>query len=309
MLPTDVNVEQPGPYRGAIVVEEEGKVTRSFWWVFAYDFDHYQPATTRPADFDQFWKEALAESAATPLDIKLTPMPKMGNAQVDAFKISYATLGGRRIYGWYARPKMPGKYPAHVRFPSSGIYPLPGPEIYPDRCSLWIHINGFDVDLSNMPAGDDPGKRYWTAGIESPKTSMWRTIFVSLVRAVDFMAAQPCVDQKRIVVTGGSQGGGLSMAAASLDPRVALCLPSHSGLARLDWTVKYAPGYWPFGMNAKPQGQTEEQFLNTLSYFDVANHVGNIRCPVAAEVGLMDTVTAAGNQLCGWPTCPRTSCT
>ena len=110
---------------------------------------------------------------------------------------------------------------------------------------MWIQIHGFDVDLSNMPAGDDPGKNYSTAGIESPKTSMWRTIFVSLVRAVDVMAAQPSVDAQRIVVIGGSQGGGLSMAAASLDPRIALCMPFASGLARLDWTVKYSPGYWP----------------------------------------------------------------
>jgi cephalosporin-C deacetylase len=74
-------------------------------------------------------------------------------------------------------------------------------------------IHGFDVDLANMPSGPEPGKDYWTAGIESPRTSMWRTIFISLVRAVDFMLAQPEADPGRVVVVGGSQGGGLSMAA------------------------------------------------------------------------------------------------
>lgn len=305
MLPTDVKVKKPGLYRGAIVIEEAGKVVRDFWWVFTYDFDHYQPATTRPADFDQFWKEALAESAALPLDIKMTPAPDKSNAQVDAFKVSYATLGGRRIYAWYARPKAPGKYPAHIRFPSSGVYPLAGPQIMADRCTLWIVIHGFDVDLSNMPAGDDPGKNYWTAGIESPKTSMWRTIYISLVRAVDFMLAQPEVDAKRVAVMGGSQGGGLALVAASLDHRIGFCMPNHFGLPRLDWTVKHRPGYWPFGMSAKPAKQTEEQFLNTLAYFDIANHAGNIRCPVAAEVGLMDTVTASGNQICALAHVPK----
>jgi len=297
-LPTDVPLQEPGPYRAAIVVEDEGKTARDIGWVFTYDFPHYAPAVTRPPDFEQFWQDALAESAATPLDPQMTLVPEKSDATVDAFKISFATLGGRRVYGWYARPKAPGQYPAHIRFPSSGIYPLPGPEIYPDRCSLWIQIHGFDVDLSNMPSGDDPGKGYWTAGIAGPRTSMWRTIYVSLVRAVDFMLAQPEVDPGRVAVLGGSQGGGLSMVAAGLDHRIGFCMPSHSGLPRLDWTVKFSPGYWPFGMEAKPEGQSEEQFLRTLAYFDPANFTQDIRCPVAAEVGLMDTVTASGNQIC-----------
>jgi cephalosporin-C deacetylase-like acetyl esterase len=297
-LPTDVAIEAPGVYRGALVVEEKGATARSFWWVFTYDFAHCAPPTTRAPDFEAFWQAALAESAALPLDVKLTPVPEKSTAQVDAFKVNYATLGGRRIYGWYARPKAAGKYPAQVRFPSSGIYPVAAPEIAADRCTLWIMIHGFDVDLSNLPAGDDPGKNYWTAGIASPATSMWRTIYVSLVRAVDVMLAQPEVDPQRVAVVGGSQGGGLAMIAAALDHRIGFSAPYHSGLPRLDWTVKHEPGYWPFGMSAKPAGQDEETFLRTLSYFDPANFTQDIRCPIVAEVGLMDTVTAAGNQVC-----------
>lgn len=297
-LPTDLPLTRPGPYRGTIVIEEDGKPARTFGWVFTYDFQHYNPPTTRQPDFVQFWQEALAESAALPLDLKMTPVPEKSTATNDAFKISFATLGGRRIYGWYARPKAPGKYPAHIRFPSSGIYPLANPEIALNRCTLWIQIHGFDVDLSNMPTGDDPGKGYWTAGITSPRTSMWRTIYVSLVRAVDVMLAQPEVDPQRVAALGGSQGGGLSMVAAGLDHRIGFCAPYHSGLPRLDWTVTHEPGYWPFGMSAKPAGQTRREFLKTLSYFDAANFTQDIRCPVAAEMGMMDTVTASGNQIC-----------
>jgi hypothetical protein len=57
--------------------------------------------------------------------------------------------------------------------------------------------------------------------------------------------------------------------------------------------------------SAKPKDQTEEQFLQTLSYFDPANLTQDIQCPVVAEVGLMDTVTASGNQICGLSHVPR----
>ncbi|NCO35717.1 MAG: hypothetical protein AUJ92_08560 [Armatimonadetes bacterium CG2_30_59_28] len=304
-LPTDLEVKEPGPYRGAISILDGDEEVRRFRWVFTYDFQNYNPPNTRPDDFTDFWRVALDESNTIPLDIQMTHVPEKSTNTVDAFKVSYATLGGRRIYGWYSRPKAEGRYAAHIRFPSSGIYPLAQPEMATDRCCLWIMIHGFDVDLSNMPQGDDPGKNYWTAGIQSPKTSMWRTIYVSLVRAVDFMLAQPQVDPNRVAVVGGSQGGGLAMVCAGLDSRVKFCMPNHSGLPRLDWTVKHTPGYWPFGMNVKPEGQTEEQFLKTLSYFDPANFTQDIQCPVAAEIGMMDTVTAAGNQICALAHVPK----
>ncbi len=296
---SDLSLAKPGPYWATLSVEDaDGKDERSFTITFVYDFKNYKPASTRPEDFKAFWQAALAESAALPLDAKLTAIPEKSTAKVEVFKVNYATLAGRRIYGWYARPKVPGKYPVQIRYPSSGIYPVAAPEMFEDRCSLWIMIHGFDVDLSNMPKEAEPGKNYWTAGIETPQTSMWRTIYMSLVRAVDFVLAQPEVDAERLAVVGGSQGGGLSLVAAGLDPRIKFCMTHHSGLGRLDWTVKYEPGYWPFNLSVKPKGQTEEQFLKTLSYFDAANFTADIQCPVYAEFGLMDSVTAPGNQIC-----------
>ena len=303
---TDLVLAKPGPYWATLNIEDAaGRDTRSFTITFVYDFQNYQPASTRPADFKQFWQEARAESVALPLDAKLTPVPEKSTATITVFKVNYATLAGRRIYGWYARPKAPGKYPAQIRFPSSGIYPVAAPEMSEDRCCLWIMIHGFDVDLSNMPKEADPGKNYWTAGIERPQTSMWRTIYMSLTRAIDFMVTQPEVDAERLAVVGGSQGGGLSLVAAGLDPRVKFCMTHHSGLGRLDWTVKYEPGYWPFTMSVKPKDQTEEQFLKTLSYFDAANFTADIQCPVYAEFGLMDSVTAPGNQICAVAHVPK----
>jgi len=140
--------------------------------------------------------------------------------------------------------------------------------------------HGFDVDLSNMPSGNDPA-RITGRGIESPKTSMWRTIFVSLVRAVDLMTANHASMQSD-PGDGGSQGGACRGGGCTR-PADCVLYPSHSGLGGSTGPSSIRPA---IGLRHECQakGQSEEQFLRTLSYFDVANHTGYIRCPVAAEI-------------------------
>lgn len=298
-VPTDVTLEQPGPYRAAIALRQGDKLDRDIEWIFTYDFPHYQPELTRPPDFKQFWQQALADLKAVPPDVQMTLNAEKSNEKVDVYEVSLASLDGRRVWGWYARPKQEGKYPVHYFCPPTGVYPLPlwvgdGGGQY---CTFNIAIHGFDLRLSDMKPGD-PWGGYHTLGIASPRTSAWRWIYAALVRCVDFLASRPEVDQDRIAVSGSSQGGGLAMVLAGLDPRIDLCLPKWSGLPRLDWTVRYNTGYWPFGMNAKPEGQSEEEFLQTLAYFDAANFTPDIQCPVAPYIGMLDWVTASGNQVC-----------
>ena len=269
--------------------------------MFTYDFPNYRPALTRQADFEQFWKDTLAELASVPMDAQVTPVPEQSTDTAEAFRVSLATLGGRRVWCWYWKPRQPGRYPVHFELPSSGVYPRQANQVPngPDRCGMWMAIHGLPVDFDPQNPPQDPAAwNYWTHGIASPKTSMWRTIYASMVRGIDFLCSRDEVDPKRIMVAGGSQGGGLSMVLAGLDRRVAFAAPAHSGLARLDWTVLHAPGFWPFSMSARPAGQTTDQFLATLSYFDAANFTPDIACPVVAEVSLLDTVTASGNQIC-----------
>jgi len=300
-VPTDVPLSDPGPYRGKVTVADADGNERSIGWVFTYDFPHYNPPLTRPADFHEFWTQTIEELRRVPMDLNMTLVPEESTAEVEAYKVDFATLGGRRVYCWYCKPRKPGRYPVMFEVPSSGIYPVRASRAHrnPNYCGMWMSIHGLPVDFDpRNPPKDPVAWNYWTHGIESPRTSMWRTIYAGLVRGVDFLCGREEVDPKRIMVSGGSQGGGLTLVLAGLDRRIAFAAPAHSGLCRLDWTVLHEPGFWPFRMNAKPAGQTTEQFLKTLSYFDAANFTPDITCPVVAEVSLLDTVTASGNQIC-----------
>ncbi len=294
-----VPLEVPGPYRGVLVIKQEDKTLREIEWIFTYDFPNYTPALTRSDDFEQFWKSTLAELAEVPLDARIKLNEERSTDLIAVYEVSLATLNGQRFWAWYCRPRKDGKYPVYYFCPSSGVYPMSiragtGGGQY---ATLSIAIHPWDLNLSDMPKDSHPWKGYHTAGIESPKTTSWRTIYASLVRGMDFLVSRPEVDPNRIAVGGSSQGGGLAMVLAGLDERVAVCLPQYSGLPRLDWTVEHETGYWPFKMQAKPEGQTKEQFFHTLAYFDAANFTSDIRCPTVALIGMQDWVTASGNQI------------
>ncbi|MDF1745160.1 MAG: acetylxylan esterase [Gimesia sp.] len=299
-IPTQIKFDRPGVFRGRVKVSHDKAHERTVEWVFTHDFSNYDPPQRRPDDFDEFWQQTLKELANIPMAAELTPVPEQSDAHSEVFKVSLAGLNGRRFYGWYWKPRKPGRYPVRLELPSSGIYKRTAAQVPhgPNYCGMWIAIHGLPVELDYESRPDDPAAwNYWTYGIETPQTSMWRTIYASMVRSVDFLATRPEVDVKRIMSSGGSQGGGLSLVLAGLDKRISFAAPAHSGLCRLDWTVKFKPGFWPFDMSAKPAGQSEKRFLHTLSYFDAANFAPRIQCPVFAEVSLLDTVTASGNQI------------
>ena len=54
----------------------------------------------------------------------------------------------------------------------------------------------------------------------------YKSVYMGCVRAIDFLCGLPEFDGKNVVVTGGSQGGALSIVTAGLDKR-AFCGSHH----------------------------------------------------------------------------------
>jgi cephalosporin-C deacetylase len=64
-----------------------------------------------------------------------------------------------------------------------------------------------------------------TRGIQDPHDYYYRRVYTDAVRAVDAARSHPLVDASRVAVTGGSQGGGITLAVAALSDRPALAMP------------------------------------------------------------------------------------
>lgn len=245
-------------------------------------------ATRPPLDFDAFWSAVRAELAAVPLDAKLEPDAAHTDKDVACFKASYASLGKVAVHARYCRPAREGRFPAVLISPWYAQGTIPPPDSLAKRgiAALWYQARGFDVDQSTYPLANS---WYILDGIGKPETYVYRAVVAHALRGVDFLAARPEVDAKRIGAMGASQGGGLSLLAAGLDPRVAAVAADFPFLS--DWGESLSAPSSPYAdvreYVARHPGE-RAAVMRTISYFDTLDVAERVVVPVFVEVGLKD---------------------
>ncbi|NJO05774.1 MAG: acetylxylan esterase, partial [Chloroflexaceae bacterium] len=128
-----------------------------------HELQTYQPRQTRQPDFEAFWRDTLAQSAAHPLDIHLDELdlPYTG-ARIA--RLSYAGWDGANIVGTYAVPAAPGPFPAVAIFHGYGSA-RPDPFLLLAWVSQGYAVLAVDVrgqsgessDTTSYPGGHVPG--------------------------------------------------------------------------------------------------------------------------------------------------------
>jgi len=125
---------------------------------------------------------------------------------------------------------------------------------------------------------------------------------------VDLLASQPAlVDPERIAVSGGSQGGGLSLAVAALHPAVRAAAPAVPFLCDFPRGITFTDEqpYVEIAKYLAARRDDVEAVLRTLSYVDGVVFASRATAPALFSVGLMDpicppsTVYAAYNAYAG----------
>lgn len=245
-------------------------------------------ASARPKDFDAFWTKTERELAATPLDAHLTPDPEHTDADASCFTIDYASLHGVRIHGRYCRPARDGKYPAVLIVPwySKGAIPPPISLAKRGLAAMEFQARGYAVDRSSYPLDNS---WYILDGIETPETYIYREIVSHALRGVDFLAVRPEVDANRLAVMGASQGGGVSLLVAGLDPRIKTVSADFPFLT--DWPESLSAPHSPYADVRKFLAEHPAQHdavMKTLSYYDTLDVADRIRVPTLVQAGLKD---------------------
>ena len=294
--------KQPGFVRLVATATFEGQDYRAVGTA-GFEPLRIAPTVDQPADFDAFWaagKEALAK---LPVDARLVPMPEVSNGKVDCWHVSLQnvgpdTTGTSRFFGVLCEPKGDGPFPALLQVPGAGVRAYRGGVEMAEKgiITFQVGIHGLPVNLdpdvyAALGAGALQG--YPTFNLDERDRYYYRRVYLGCVRANDFLVTRPRFDGKTLGVTGGSQGGALSIVTAGLDPRVKLLAAYYPALADVTGYMNARAGGWPH-MFRDEKRRLAARIAN-VGYYDVVSFARRVKAPGLYSWGYNDE------------TCPPTS--
>jgi cephalosporin-C deacetylase len=294
-------MKTPGFLRCMVIAELNGKKYKGFATA-GFDPEQIKPAAVSPADFVQFWDKAKTDLAKIPMDAKMTLLPERCTDKVNVYQLNLQNFRpGARLYGILCVPVKPGKYPALLRVPGAGIRPYSGDITTAEKgvITLEIGIHGIPVtmDLNQytvLSTGALSG--YQAFNLEDPERYYYKRVYMGCVRANDFLTSLPEYDGTTLGVTGGSQGGALSIITAALDPRVKFLGAYYPALSDLTGYFQGRAGGWPHLFNKdNANAESTKDKIRTAGYYDVVNFARLLKVPGRYSWGYNDE------------TCPPTS--
>ena len=295
-------MKSPGFYRCTITAEVNGKTYRGLATV-GFEPGQIKPAADAvPADFLKFWDDAKADLAKIPIDSRMTLLPERSTEKVNVYHVNFQNFRlGSRIYGILSIPKKEGKYPALLRVPGAGVRPYNGDVATAERgvITLEIGIHGVPVNMdasvyTNLASGALSG--YQSFNLDDRDRYYYKRVYMACIRANDFLTSLNQYDGSTLGVTGGSQGGALSIVTAALDPRVKFLAAYYPALSDLTGFMLGRAGGWPHLFNqANIKQISSADKIKTTAYYDVVNFAKMLKVPGMYSWGFNDE------------TCPPTS--
>lgn len=269
-----------------------------------------KPSLPVPDDFDAFWAAQKKQLAAVPVNARLTPVPSPVS-DVTVFDLQADAIGAP-VSGYFAKPTnvKPKSLPIILTVHGAGVRnsSLGGAVGWAKQGFLALDINAHglpngkpDKFYSDLAAGEL--RDYRTRGRESRDTVYFRGMFLRLVRALDFLCAQPEWDGKTVVVYGSSQGGYQAIVAAGLDARVTfLAAGVPAGCDHTGFKAERINGWPKFIATGE---QPPANIIEAVRYYDAMNFATRTMAGAVVTVGFIDTtcppssVYAAYNNLPG----------
>ncbi len=265
-----------------------------------------------PNDMDAFWDRSLAEMRALDPKVELRPAAFAARG-VECFHLFFTGVGGSRVHAKFLRPKgAKQKLPAMLLFHG-----------YSGRSGDWFDKlawvsqgfvvaaldcrgqSGLSEDLGSVKGGTFRG--HIVRGLDdSPEKLAFRQIYLDTAQLARIVMSLPEVDPTRVGAAGGSQGGGLTLACAALEPSIKLAASIYPFLCdyKRVWEMDLAKDAYQeirdFFRWFDPRHERKDEIWTRLGYIDCQHLAKRIRAEVLMFTGLMDTVCPPSTQFAAY---------
>lgn len=272
----------------------------------------YQGTNPRPADFDQYWERGLAEMNAIKSKPELMPAD-FQTPFAECSHMYFRGVGGARVHAKLLRPK-------HASAPHPAVLMFHG---YSGSSGDWVDKLGYVAMGYTVAALDCRGQgglsedngavQGWTLrghiirGLDdAPEKLYYHQMFLDTAQLAKIVMEMPDVDPKRVGAMGGSQGGGLTLACAALEPRIQRAAPVFPFLSdyQRTWEIDQAKDAYAelreYFRRFDPRHQRKTEIFTKLGYVDVQFLAPRIRGEILMSVGFMDTVCPPSTQFAAY---------
>jgi cephalosporin-C deacetylase len=141
---------------------------------------------------------------------------------------------------------------------------------------------------------------------DTPDDLLFRHIMLDTAELTNIIMDMPDVDRTRVGVTGGSQGGGLTLACASLVPEVNRIVPIYPFLSDYlrVWEMDLAANAYAelkdYFRRFDPRHERHDEIFTRLGYIDVHNLASRIKAKTLMFTGMMDTTCPPSTQFAAY---------
>lgn len=273
----------------------------------------YGGRNPKPADFDEYWDKALEEMHKTDPKLEINESEfKIPGAK--CYDMYFTGVHGARVYAKYAKPeKSEGKMPAVLVFHG-----------YSGASPSWMSLMGYVMAGFSVFALDcrgQGGKSEDVGGVvgntlhghiirgldnDDPNMLLFRDLFLDTAQLAKIAMEMDDVDETRVGALGGSQGGGLTIACAALEPRIRCAAPSYPFLSdyKRVWEMDLAKDAYvelkEYFRHFDPRHEREEEIFTKLGYIDIQYLAPRIKADVTMFTGMMDTVCPPSSQFAAY---------
>ena len=268
----------------------------------------YHGSTPRPDDFDEYWARGLGELADQPADVTITPA-EFQTPYARCSHLWFTGTGGGRAHAKLLRPVTPAG-PAVLHFHgynnSSGEWVGKLPYVAAGYTVAALDVRGQE-GFPNRENPDWPTMTHLLRSVDNePDNMVYRHLFLDTVRLAHIVFGLDGVDPDRVGATGYSQGGGLTLACAALEPRIKLAAPVYPFLSDYRRAWELTLDKEPYDEIAKyfrrrdPMHLTEQAVFTRLGYVDVQNLAPRVTAKTVMTVSLDDRTCPPSTQFAAY---------